>query len=67
MSDYWYIDFVVYTDDYEEKVCAIDGKIAVKAVDIFEALRLANDKLKTFGFSHIVINGGRRKNNEEEN
>ena len=70
MSTLYFFDvkFTTFNDNVidEDPYLFAEGKISVKAKDIFEALTLANDRLKTFGFDHVVLNGAEREDRDND-
>lgn len=65
MEDLYYFDikFITFNDNIIDvnPYLFTEGKLSLKAKDIFEALSLANERIKTFGFDHVVLNGAERQ------
>lgn len=61
-NDVFYVSFDADNHDFEnEDPCLVlSGNIAVKAKDIFEALQVSSNRIKTFGFKYVTLNGARR-------
>ena len=56
---YWEVEYSAANDGFESEYIGMTGSITILAVDIFEAMSVANSKIKEFGFDHFEVSGAR--------